>query len=336
MKNILITGGLGFIGTALAKKIIEKNKGKLCILLDNFGGYINPSIGSFYDYRKLRLQAINKDKYKIERTDTNNFKSVLSIIKKYKPEVIYHTAALPLAKVSNVNADEAKQGSIDSTINLIDAVNISLKENELKRFVYISSSMVYGDFKKNTVMEDDTKRPKEAYGVMKYCGEKITEGLCKLYGLKYSIIRPSAVYGPTDMNRRVSQLFVEGARKNKKLIVEGGEEKLDFTYIEDLVDGITKCIDNKNAYNQIFNLTYGSACSVSEMAEIIKEHFPKINLRSVNRDKLMPKRGTLNVDKAKELLNYNPSWPLKKGYPQYIEWYKNFADSKPSLFKNKN
>ena len=126
MKNILITGGLGFIGTALAKKIIEENEGKLCILLDNFGGYINPSIGSFYDYRKLRLQAINKGKYKIERTDTNNFKSVLSIIKKYKPEVIYHTAALPLAKVSNVNADEAKQGSIDSTINLIDAVNISL------------------------------------------------------------------------------------------------------------------------------------------------------------------------------------------------------------------
>lgn len=238
MKNILITGGLGFIGTALAKKLIEKNKVKLCILLDNFGGYVNPSIGSFYDYRKLRLKAINKDKYIIERTDTNNFKSVLSIIKKYKPEIIYHTAALPLAKVSNVNADEAKQGSIDLTINLIDAVNISLKENELKRFVYISSSMVYGDFKKNSVMEDDTKRPKEAYGIMKYCGEKITEGLCKLYGLKYSIIRPSAVYGPTDMNRRVSQLFIEGARKNKKLIVEGEEEKLDFTYIEDLVDGL--------------------------------------------------------------------------------------------------
>ena len=72
--------------------------------------------------------------------------------------------------------------------------------------------MVYGDFKKNTVMEDDTKRPKEAYGIMKYCGEN-NRGLCKLYGLKYSIIRPSAVYGPTDMNRRVSR-FLRHLHKN--------------------------------------------------------------------------------------------------------------------------
>ncbi len=320
MKNILITGGLGFIGTALAKKIIKENKGKFCILLDNFGGYINPSIGSFYDYRKLRLQAINKDKYKIERTDTNNFKSVLSIIKKYKPELIYHTAALPLAKVSNVNADEAKQGSIDSTINLIDAVNISLKENELKRFVYISSSMVYGDFKKNSVMEDDTKRPKEAYGIMKYCGEKITEGLCKLYGLKYSIIRPSAVYGPTDMNRRVSQLFIEGARKNKKLIVEGGEEKLDFTYIEDLVDGLILAGTKKKGINEIFNITYGKGRRLLDFIKILKKYYPDLNYEIKSKDKSKPSRGTLSISKAKKLLGYKPKINLEKGIKKYIDF----------------
>ncbi len=320
MKNILITGGLGFIGTALAKKIIEENKGKLCILLDNFGGYINPSIGSFYDYRKLRLQAINKDKYKIERTDTNNFKSVLSIIKKYKPEVIYHTAALPLAKVSNVNADEAKQGSIDSTINLIDEVNISLKENELKRFVYISSSMVYGDFKKNSVMEDDTKRPKEAYGIMKYCGEKITEGLCKLYGLKYSIIRPSAVYGPTDMNRRVSQLFIEGARKNKKLIVEGGEEKLDFTYIEDLVDGLILAGTKNKGINETFNITYGKGRRLLDFIKILKKYYPNLNYEIKPKDKSKPSRGTLSINKAKILLGYKPKINLEKGIKKYIDF----------------
>ena len=320
MKNILITGGLGFIGTALAKKIIEENRGKLCILLDNFGGYVNPSIGSFYDYRKLRLKAINKDKYKIERTDTNNFKSVLSIIKKYKPEVIYHTAALPLAKVSNVNADEAKLGSIDSTINLIDAVNISLKKNELKRFVYISSSMVYGDFKKNSVMEDDIKRPKEAYGIMKYCGEKITEGLCKLYGLKYSIIRPSAVYGPTDMNRRVSQLFIEGARKNKKLIVEGGEEKLDFTYIEDLVDGLILAGTKSKGINEIFNITYGKGRRLLDYIKILKKYYPNLNYEIKPKDKSKPSRGTLSINKAKKLLGYNPKINLEKGIKKYLDF----------------
>ncbi len=131
MKNILITGGLGFIGTKLAEKLISKKLVKQCVLLDNFGGYINPSFDNFRDYRKLRLKKIKKNKFVIERADTNNFKSVLKIMEKYKPEIVFHTAALPLAKVSNVNADEAKQGSIDSTVNLIDAINLSNKKKSL-------------------------------------------------------------------------------------------------------------------------------------------------------------------------------------------------------------
>ena len=110
-----------------------------------------------------------------------------------------------------------------------------------------------------------------------------------------------------------------------------GRESLDFTYINDLVDGVTKCIGNKNALNQVFNLTYGKACSIADMSEIIKKHFPNIKVRNVERDKLMPKRGTLNVDKARDLINYKPSWPLEKGYPQYIDWYKTFVKENPNL-----
>ena len=71
------------------------------------------------------------------------------------------------------------------------------------------------------------------------------------------------------------------------------------------------------------------------MAEIVQKYFPDVKLHNINRDKLMPKRGTLNVDKAKDLIGYNPSWPLEKGYPKYLEWYKNFAYNKPNLFKKK-
>ena len=76
--------------------------------------------------------------------------------------------------------------------------------------------MVYGDFEKNIIHEEDKKNPKEAYGVMKYSGEIITKGMCKLYNLPFSIIRPSAVYGPMDMNRRVTQIFIEAAIIIKK------------------------------------------------------------------------------------------------------------------------
>ena len=180
--------------------------------------------------------------------------------------------------------------------------------------------MVYGDFKKNTVMEDDTKRPKEAYGVMKYCGEKITEGLCKLYGLKYSIIRPSAVYGPTDMNRRVSQLFIEGARKNKKLIVEGGEEKLDFTYIEDLVDGLILAGTKNKGINEIFNITYGKGRRLLDFIKILKKYYPNLNYEIKPKDKSKPSRGTLSINKAKKLLGYKPKINLEKGIKKYLDF----------------
>ena len=218
MKKILITGGLGFIGSALAKRLIEKNYTNKCILVDNFGGYVNPSLNNYYDYRKKRIDTLPKKKFVIERLDTKNFKALLNVVLKYLPDVIYHTAALPLAKISNVNADEAKEGSVDSTINLIDSINeIRSKKRKLPRFIYISSSMVYGDFEKNTIHEEDKKNPKEAYGVMKYSGEIITKGMCKLYNLPYAIIRPSAVYGPMDMNRRVTQIFIEAAINNKEI-----------------------------------------------------------------------------------------------------------------------
>ena len=194
--------------------------------------------------------------------------------------------------------------------------------------------MVYGNFKNDQAYEDDNCEPLGIYGALKYGSEKIVIAYNQVFDLPYTIIRPSALYGERCISRRVGQIFIENALFNEDIIMsDNGSEALDFTYIEDLVDGITKCIGNKNAFNQIFNLTYGSACSVAEMAQIIKEHFPDINLRNVKRDKLMPKRGTLNIDKAKDLINYNPSWSLEKGYPRYINWYKKFAEENPNLFK---
>ena len=143
MKTALITGGLGFIGTHIAIDLLKNKNVKRCILLDNFGGYINPTKENFYDFRKKRLDLI-KNKI-IERCDTNNFKSVFEIIKKHQPEIIFHTAALPLAKLDNLNTDEAKIGSVDSTVNLLDSITLlqKIKKNyKCKRFIYISSSMV--------------------------------------------------------------------------------------------------------------------------------------------------------------------------------------------------
>jgi len=107
------------------------------------------------------------------------------------------------------------------------------------------------------------------------------------------------------------------------LRVEGdGDEKLDFTYIDDLVQGVALAIQMPTARNQIFNLTFGQSRSISDLVDIMKQHFPQVKVQYIERDNLMPFRGTLSVQKARDLLGYQPSNPIDVGFPKYIEWYR--------------
>tara|TARA_B100000989_G_scaffold195635_1_gene147666 strand:+ start:1298 stop:2284 length:987 start_codon:yes stop_codon:yes gene_type:complete len=321
MKTALITGGLGFIGAHIAIDLLKNKKVKRCILLDNFGGYINPTKKNFYDFRKKRLDLI-KNKV-IERCDTSNFKSVFEIIKKHQPEIIFHTAALPLAKLDNLNTDEAKIGSVDSTINILDAItllNKVEKKYKCKRFIYLSSSMVYGDFKTKQVNEKSPVNPKEAYGTMKLAGEIITKGISRLNNIPYTIIRPSAVYGPTDMNRRVSQIFIESAFKDKLIEIEGKNEKLDFTFIEDLAKGCVLAGTKKKGINQTFNITYGKGQTLYSYVINLKRFFPNLKFKIKPKDITKPSRGTLSINKARKLLNFNPKYNLRVGIKKYVEY----------------
>ena len=119
--------------------------------------------------------------------------------------------------------------------------------------------------------------------------------------------------------------FIENALNDAEIKIQGdGNEKLDFTYIDDLVNGIINSIENKNSINQTFNITYGDSRSINELLEILKKEFKNINVSYEKRDKLMPIRGTLSTSKAKKLLGYESQWPIETGYIKYINWYKSF------------
>ena len=323
MKTTLITGGLGFIGSNICEVLLQKKYTDKCILLDNFGGYMNPIKENFVDFRKQRFPSLKN--IVIERCDTSNYKALSSIINKYKPNYIYHTAALPLAKVSNLNNEEAKISSVDSTVNIIDTINLiknSNKNFKFDRFIYFSSSMVYGDFKKSIVSEESEKNPKDAYGIMKLAGEIVTEGLCKLHNIPYTIIRPSAVYGPKDMNRRVSQIFIENAFEKKKIYIQGKDEKLDFTFIKDLANGAILAAKSKKGVNEIFNITCGKGQTLLSYVTYLKKKFPELKYVIKERDKTKPSRGTLSIMKAKKLLGYKPKYSLKDGINEYFNFLK--------------
>ncbi len=332
----LITGGIGLIGSNIVKKIFYKDKNSICVLLDNFTVYIDPLKAAYGDFRKNRFNnIINEKEYVksrtkriiVERGNAADPKITIELLKKYKPKIIYHTAAIPLARINNPVSREFREGSVDTTTNLLECIGDFQKNSNyrLKRFLYISSSMVYGDFKSDEANENDKLYPKEIYGTMKLAGEIITKGMCKQYNIPYTIIRPSAAYGPTDMNQRVTQYFIEKAMAGEELTIHGKDEKLDFTYIEDLVDGCILAAESKRGENETFNITFGQARTLLDYAKILKKYFKKLKYKVVLRDKYRPKRGTLNINKAKKYLGFKPKFNLEKGTSLYVKYLKKFA-----------
>ena len=189
--------------------------------------------------------------------------------------------------------------------------------------------MVYGNFKTETVDEETNCDPIGIYGSLKFAAEKIIKSYNQVFGLPYTIIRPSALYGERCISRRVGQIFIENCLNNQKILIQGdGKEKLDFTYIQDLVKGIIKIIQNKNSINKTFNITYGNSRPINDLIKILKSYFPSLEVEYQKRDKLMPKRGTLSNKMAKKTINFKSEWPLDKGYRKYIHWYKSLYFSK--------
>ena len=123
----------------------------------------------------------------------------------------------------------------------------------------------------------------------------------------------------------MGQIFIENAIQGKEITINGdGEDKLDFTYIEDLVSGIASCCENENAINQTFNLTYGHSRKINELLEILKSEFNSSKVNYSKKEKFMPERGTLKTEKAKKLINYKSKFSIEDGYIRYIKWYKDF------------
>jgi nucleoside-diphosphate-sugar epimerase len=123
----------------------------------------------------------------------------------------------------------------------------------------------------------------------------------------------------------VGQIFIENALAGKPLRVDGdGNDKLDFTYCDDLIEGICLAICKPAAINQTFNLTYGQSRSINDLVGVVREHFPGVEVDRVERDRLMPHRGTLSIAKARSVLGYEPKYTLEKGIAKYIEWYHSF------------
>lgn len=331
MKKISIIGGAGFIGHNLALTL--NSLGYSVNIVDNleinnFGSLVKNKNNLPYPElsKKIldqRIELLDSKSISIFKIDAKDNSSLKNQLKEIKPNVIIHLAAVSHANLSNKDPHTTFDNSLRTLENALD-----FAKSNVDHFIYSSSSMVYGNFESSEVSEESKCNPIGIYGTLKYAGEKMLTAYNQVFNLPYTIIRPSALYGERCISRRVGQIFIESALHNKEILINGdGKEKLDFTYIDDLIDGFVKVIKNKNSINEIFNITYGNARSIKEMIEILNNDFPQIKVKNIERDKLTPIRGTLSTSKAKDLIDYNPKWSLENGYPRYIKWYKDIFNS---------
>ena len=155
--------------------------------------------------------------------------------------------------------------------------------------------------------------------------ERLVRTYCHQYGLNTAIIRPSALYGERCVSRRVSQVFIENALNGKPLFLEGGGDgRLDFTYIHDLIDGIIRAMAfrvEKPGGTATYNITCGNARTILELANIVKNMVPSAILEEKPRAEDKPIRGTLSVLRAEKEIGFKAKWPLEEGYKKYCEWY---------------
>ena len=272
-KKILLVGGCGFIGHNLALHL--KNLGNNPIVVDslsvnNILSFTEDDIKNKELYSSIlnnRIELLKKNKINLIIQDARDYHAVSKIYSDINPDIIIHLAAVSHANKSNKDPHSTFDHSLRTLENTLD-----FAKNNKTHVIYMSSSMVYGNFNSQSVSEETPCKPIGIYGTLKLSGELLVRAYKQVFDLPYTIIRPSALYGERCVSRRIGQIFIENAIQNLEIIINGdGEDKLDFTYIEDLINGIGLCCFNKNAVNETFNLTFGQSKKINDLAKIVHQ-----------------------------------------------------------------
>lgn len=328
-ERVMLVGGAGFIGYHLS--LLLRKMGADVMVVDPLQINNIVKIVSDPTLDPVRRQLYSQfliDRFEDMRAagvtfatvDARSMTEFTAAFNDFLPTKAVHLSAISSALEANKVPGLAYDLQITTLRNLLELCR--LKESVCNQVAFMSSSTIYGDFEGDEVDETVRPQPKGVYANGKYIGERMVREAKTLTGLDYTIIRPSALYGVRCISGRVSQKFVENALFGKPLLLEGGGSgRLDFTHIDDLVEGIARGLALEGGRSRTFNITFGNARTIADLAQIIKEYIPEVILEERPAAPYKPKRGTLRIDRAAELLGFIPQKPLDVGYREYVAWY---------------
>jgi len=312
--NILVTGGLGLIGHNVVKRL--QAQGHTVSIIDTKTNYDIIPQEEITHLIAQRSQGLDLSKYYC--LDIVNKWTIESCFSVDKPEIVIHMASFPRQKVVNAHPGRGSRTMSEGLLNLLDHST----KHGVRKFIYISSSMVYGDFK-DDVKEDYECKPQGQYGILKLAGEWLVKDYTRRTDLVHTIIRPSAVYGPLDVEDRVISKFILRAMRGQPLQVNGAQETLDFTYVDDAADGIVAAALSDRTDNKTYNITKSHSHSLLDAANLAVKVAGQGEIIVGNRDLDFPSRGALNIDAARRDFGFDPKVDVEQGFQNYYDWLKN-------------
>jgi UDP-glucose 4-epimerase len=298
--KILLTGGLGFMGKRFVRKYGEIHE--IIIFA-----------------RKNSIDKIqNNELFKNTILESGNVEdqTVIDVITRHKPDVVIHLAALTGLKKCHEDSDKAFKVNVFGTYNI---VNACIKNNS--KLIFISSREVYGETKSQKSKEEHILNPNNTYGLTKMLGEIIIKNASLLHDLDYTILRVTNVYGP-EGDGYGAQIMIKDAISKKNIKILGGTQRLNYIFVDDIINLFGKILKNPNTIKQTYNLGSKNTLSVNEFVSNIKnlikdsitiEHLPMRDTETANFEP--------DLDKIRNELDFEPNTSLIDGLKKTIEWY---------------
>ena len=315
MKNLLITGGAGFIGSHLVDRLLTTDV-KHITVVDDFNNFYDPSIKQ----ANIR-EHLNDSRYQLSAVDIRDQNALQQVFESNNFDCVVHLAARAGVRPSLSEPQLYTETNVNGTLNLLELA----RQRNIKQFVFGSSSSVYGINAKVPFSEDDPiRQPISPYAATKGAGELLCHTYSHLYGLRCVCLRFFTVYGPRQRPDLAIHKFAKLMAQHKPIPVFGdGSTRRDYTYVDDIIDGVMAAIDYDQSNYEVINLGESRTVELRELISLLEKELDT----HATIDRQPPQPGDVpqtfaDISKARALLGYNPKTQIEEGLRRFVEWFR--------------
>lgn len=314
-RSILVTGGAGFIGSHLVDRLLAEGRWRITVV-DDLNDFYSPEIKHANIAKHLK-----RPEYKFVEADIRDADAMANVFSDEKFDVIAHLAARAGVRPSLSEPKLYAETNINGTLNLLELC----REHGIKQFVFGSSSSVYGINEKVPFAEDDRiHQPISPYAATKAAGELICHTYSHLYDIRCICLRFFTVYGARQRPDLAIHKFARLITEGKPIQVFGdGSSRRDYTYIDDIIDGVRAAIDYDGSLYEIFNLGESETTELGELISLLERSLEMNAI--IDRQPMQPgdvPATYADISKARRLLGYDPQTKIADGIPKFVDWFR--------------